>query len=662
MPRAAGLWDGWSYDLAFLLKDSKANPPDDVTIIYVDDQTYERYGASEKDFNRAYYATTLDYLTRAGVKQVMIDVWFDPNERVPGAPSLAGAIRSNGAVFLVVELKKESKEVKVETPRVPLQSFVDAGARHGTSTLQRDEITGVVRQYNHGDNERPGFAWLAASSAGAQIGSDPDNALFLNYYGPPLTFRHVSLCDVTNHQQDPTIFKNKFVFIGSLPRQHQFPQQIVDSFPGPAFSVFGGKAEYAGVEIVATAFSNLMTGSGLHRMVGVTETLLLIAFGVSVGGGLVWLRPWPAALVALSLAVLIGVVSCLCVWKFYIWYSWAMTSFLQIPVALLWGLLTHTKALDRQNRELEETLSRTLREVEESRSGVKPASSPAHSAAPGAPGSSESPPMVADHVLLKRVGKGGYGEVWLGRNAVGLFHAIKLVYRKNFRDDLPYEREFKGIQKFMPISRSHPGFVHILHVGRNDDVGFFYCVMEAGDDETGSPLTDPATYMPKNLGQLIRAEGALPAKECIALGLHLSDALGHLHRENLIHRDIKPSNIIYASGRPKLADIGLVTEIETTLHDVSQLGTDGYMPPEGPGAPNGDLYSLGKVLYEACMGLDRRRFPELPTAVYESEESAIKLRLNRVILRACEIRPEDRYLTAEALATDLRACLVDSTG
>ena len=65
------------------------------------------------------------------------------------------------------------------------------------------------------------------------------------------------------------------------------------------------------------------------------------------------------------------------------------------------------------------------------------------------------------------------------------------------------------------------------------------------------------------------------------------------------------------NGAPKLADIGLVAE---TSDARSFVGTEGFIPPEGPGAPQADLYSLGKVLYEISTGNDRRDFPALPDA------------------------------------------------
>src|SRR5262245_57068567 len=90
-------------------------------------------------------------------------------------------------------------------------------------------------------------------------------------------------------------------------------------------------------------------------------------------------------------------------------------------------------------------------------------------------------PQIPDHELLRPIGGGSYGEVWLARNVMGTLRAVKVVYRQTFESERPYEREFSGIQKFEPISRSHQGFVDILQVGRNDPAGYFYYVMELAD-------------------------------------------------------------------------------------------------------------------------------------------------------------------------------------
>src|SRR5262245_4737918 len=84
-----------------------------------------------------------------------------------------------------------------------------------------------------------------------------------------------------------------------------------------------------------------------------------------------------------------------------------------------------------------------------------------------------SPPEIPDHTLVKSIGQGSYGEVWLARNVLGTYHAVKIVYRQTFESERPFEREFEGIQRFEPISRLHESQVTILHVGRKADY-FFY--------------------------------------------------------------------------------------------------------------------------------------------------------------------------------------------
>ena len=83
--------------------------------------------------------------------------------------------------------------------------------------------------------------------------------------------------------------------------------------------------------------------------------------------------------------------------------------------------------------------------------------------------------------MLRRIGAGSYGAVWLARSALGTLRAVKIVRRAAFDDDRPYEREFTGIQKSEPLSRTHEGFVDLLQVGRNDAEGWFSYVMELAD-------------------------------------------------------------------------------------------------------------------------------------------------------------------------------------
>ena len=142
----------------------------------------------------------------------------------------------------------------------------------------------------------------------------------------------------------------------------------------------------------------------------------------------------------------------------------------------------------------------------------------------------------------------------------------------------------------------------------------------------------------------------MPIGECVRNGAAIASALAFLHRHGLIHRDIKPSNIIFVNGFPKLADIGLVTAVTGGR---SYAGTDGFIPPEGSGSPQADIYSLGKVLYEMSTGKDRQEYPELPADLGQSAEDRDLIRLNKIILRACRTRPVRRFHSAEDLLTAL---------
>jgi len=261
-------------------------------------------------------------------------------------------------------------------------------------------------------------------------------------------------------------------------------------------------------------------------------------------------------------------------------------------------------------------------------------------------------PAVPDHKMLRRIGGGSYGEVWLARNVMGSCRAVQVVFRKRFHFESPYEREFNGIRKFEPISRTHEGLVDILQIGRDDSAGYFYYVMELADDQQAGQKIDPATYAPRTLQHEIENRGRLPLDECLQIGVALAHALGHLHHHGLIHRDIKPSNIIFVGGIPKLADIGLVTDAGVLA---TAVGTPGFIPPEGPGTAQADLFSLGKVLYAITMGKDPRDFPDPVSDLTALPDRERWLRMNALILKACRSGARQRYQSAAQLSRDLIA-------
>jgi serine/threonine protein kinase len=251
--------------------------------------------------------------------------------------------------------------------------------------------------------------------------------------------------------------------------------------------------------------------------------------------------------------------------------------------------------------------------------------------------------------MIRVIGSGAYGEIWMARSQLGILRAVKIVDRRTFDSQKAFEREFEGMARFEPISREHAGFVDILHVGRDDDGEFFYYVMELADDHLTGQKVDEGRYVPKTLRTELARRSRLLADEVITLGLALTESLAALHREGLVHRDIKLANIIFVGGRPKIADIGLVAATGQN----SFVGTEGYVPPEGPGAAQGDIFSLGKVLYEMAMGKDRMDFPALNTRINDLPDRDVLLRLNDVFIRACATELTERYSRAEQMHDDL---------
>jgi eukaryotic-like serine/threonine-protein kinase len=161
--------------------------------------------------------------------------------------------------------------------------------------------------------------------------------------------------------------------------------------------------------------------------------------------------------------------------------------------------------------------------------------------------SPESPPSISDHELVRCIGRGSYGQVWLGRSMMGAWRAIKVIYRgEEGRNG--FQRELAGIRKFEPVSRNSAGLVHILQVGQDPAQRYFYYVMELADDGQRQESwsfshasavrgdLNPETFIPRTLSLERRRRGRLPPQECLEIALALTEALVNLHEHGLVHR------------------------------------------------------------------------------------------------------------------------------
>jgi serine/threonine protein kinase len=264
----------------------------------------------------------------------------------------------------------------------------------------------------------------------------------------------------------------------------------------------------------------------------------------------------------------------------------------------------------------------------------------------------ESGAKVGGYELIRKIGSGTHGQVWLSRSATGQYNALKTMKRDEVEDDSQFDREFRGICHYEPLSRDHEGLVNILYVTRDDEAGLYFYVMELADDLHNAQDFAPESYQARNMAAEIDSRGRLPMNECLTAGIQVAKALGHLHSNNVVHRDIRPSSIIYCRNRIKLTDVSFMTAIGGSF---SASGTQGYAPIEGPGYPPADVFSLGKVIYEMATGLHRRYFPSLPTASpgVSADENQFQNALIQTLSVACHVEQSKRYSDGNQLAEAL---------
>jgi serine/threonine protein kinase len=257
------------------------------------------------------------------------------------------------------------------------------------------------------------------------------------------------------------------------------------------------------------------------------------------------------------------------------------------------------------------------------------------------------PPKIKDYQLIKLIGEGSFGQVWLALDATDSPCALKIVYKEKSKKDL-FWKEFEGVKNYLPISRSNLGLVTVLHVGKSEDESFYYYTMELADDLNNNDNQDWSNYEAKSLSSHIEMQAEpSPLNEFETIALNLSNGLAHLHENGLVHRDIKPSNVIFVNGVAKLADIGLVSFGSNAS---TFIGTTGYIPPEGPGSPQADVYALGKTLYELLTAKSVQFFPELPTTVFNDKNQLDQFsEYNLIISQATSPDYRDRPEDGKAL-------------
>ncbi len=249
--------------------------------------------------------------------------------------------------------------------------------------------------------------------------------------------------------------------------------------------------------------------------------------------------------------------------------------------------------------------------------------------------------------LLREIGRGAYGVVYLAEASDGELAAVK-VCRRDAVGDERYERELRGAKLYRAIPPQE-GLVRMRELVETE--WGFYTVMDLADDEFDRADASPESYRPKTLAKVIEGEKALPLKECVKLGIALAGGLAALQRHHLLHRDIKPGNVIYIGGKPVLSDPGLLVE---EAQAASLVGTPGYVPPEKFTDSASDIYSLGLTLKAASFG---RSVEDLDKGPAQEADSGARFfpAWWRILNKATDPDTSRRYRSAKALLKDLLA-------
>jgi predicted Ser/Thr protein kinase len=276
---------------------------------------------------------------------------------------------------------------------------------------------------------------------------------------------------------------------------------------------------------------------------------------------------------------------------------------------------------------------------------------------------------IGKYELIKEIGKGGMGEVYLARDTEsGKEFAVKILAPELTRNP-QYVRRFRR-EASAVVRLDHPHIIKVYDVG--EEGGIHFIAMEY----LGGPT----------LVQLLKQRKRLSVPEAVKIVTDIADALDYAHSQGVVHRDVKPDNMIAdENGEFKLMDFGIAHVEEGAQLTVtgSILGTPEYMSPEQASGqkvdPRTDIYALGIVFYQLLTGvvpfragtvaevlqMHLARIPESPKAL----NPEVPGKLASVVTKMVEKKPADRYASfrhvinavGQAIPLDMRTVAASQT-
>jgi serine/threonine protein kinase len=275
------------------------------------------------------------------------------------------------------------------------------------------------------------------------------------------------------------------------------------------------------------------------------------------------------------------------------------------------------------------------------------------------------PERIGKFEILRRIGKGAMGEVFLGRDTVlGREVAIKTILSSSSFGEEAKARFQREAQSTALLN--HPNIVTVYEFGEDEGLHFLAMEYLEGDD----------------LDSLIQKR-ALSRAEFLEVLAQVCEGLAFAHEHEVIHRDVKPANIlVIRRGKrltAKLMDFGVALVNQSSLTEQGVwMGTVNYMAPEyldtGKASTSSDLFAVGVMLYEVISGGRKPFIGETTTMVLNSilrntpqpflpeEIQEVAPELLKVTRKALAKKPGDRFPTAESLAIAIREAATETIG
>ncbi len=267
--------------------------------------------------------------------------------------------------------------------------------------------------------------------------------------------------------------------------------------------------------------------------------------------------------------------------------------------------------------------------------------------------------QIGGYKLLRRIGEGGMGEVYLAEQLT--MHrtvALKILHSK-WADDEEFRKRFL-LEARAAGKLNHQNLIQVYDVNKYQ--GKYYFSMEFIDGVT--------------VEDLIRHEGALPVEKVIDICMQVCQALKYLANHNIVHRDIKPANIMVTKdGTVKLGDFGFIQSVwdSELLQEGTTIGTPDYISPEqARGERNldvrSDIYSLGASLFHmltaktlfqgSCSKVMRAHIETEPPRLDDLRKDLPK-DLIRMLGKFTAKQPIDRYQTPDEVIKDMELLRLD---